>query len=63
MASKVPLASVSSALCEVLQGLPGLGAPGAQAPLPSLWSAPAAAPPAAAAPPRATVLCFLRRLG
>jgi hypothetical protein len=56
MASKVPLASVASALCEALQGT---SAPGTTAPLSSLWSS--AAPPAPA--PRATVLCFLRRLG
>lgn len=59
MAAKAPLSSVASALCEVLQGT-ALGAPGAQAPLSALWSA---APPAGGPPPRATVLCFLRRLG
>ena len=55
MASKVPLASVASALCEALQGT---SAPGTTAPLSSLWSSAAPAPA-----PRATVLCFLRRLG
>jgi hypothetical protein len=59
MAGKAPLASMASALSEVLQGA-SFGAPGAQVPLSTLWSA---APPAGGPPPRATVLCFLRRLG
>ena len=61
MSKKTCITSVSAAVAEAMQGTSAL--PGAKVPLSALWAEGAPSAPGTAPAPRATVLCFLRRLG